>query len=130
MNTSSEWIAMAVTKDLKFTANYESDLADDDEDGISNYQELVLYGTDPLQRDSDKDGVWDFAELKLGTDPNKSQSTFLEYAKHNGLITELDSFYFEYIGRNQVISNPSAYNLVTISSYDQMVQIRRISVWL
>ena len=122
MNTSSEWITMAVTKDLKFTANYESDLADDDEDGISNYQELVLYETDPTQRDSDNDGVWDFAELELGTDPNKSLSTFLEYAKHNGLIKELDSFWLIQTGRNQVVSSPSAYNLVTKSSYDQMVQ--------
>ncbi len=43
--------------------------SDADEDGISNYDEINVYGTDPDNFDSDGDGVPDGSELKLGIDP-------------------------------------------------------------
>jgi hypothetical protein len=46
---------------------------DDDHDGISNFHELSL-GTDPDNPDTDGDGVWDVDELTHGTDPTKSDS--------------------------------------------------------
>lgn len=43
-------------------------LADDDEDGLLNYQE-GWYGTDPSLADTDGGGVSDYDELNSGTDP-------------------------------------------------------------
>ncbi len=42
---------------------------DTDEDGLSDSDELLVYGTDPFVRDSDGDGVLDDVELSLGTNP-------------------------------------------------------------
>jgi len=41
---------------------------DDDGDGLTNYQEIMLYGTDPAKKDSDGDGYDD--KWELGKDPN------------------------------------------------------------
>ncbi|MBB5353873.1 pectin methylesterase-like acyl-CoA thioesterase [Haloferula luteola] len=42
---------------------------DDDMDGLSNLLEFETYGTDPLQSDTDGDGVEDGEEIAGGTDP-------------------------------------------------------------
>ncbi len=42
---------------------------DSDKDGISNYDEINIYGTDPFDADSDKDGYVDGAEIMGGFDP-------------------------------------------------------------
>jgi hypothetical protein len=43
--------------------------ADNDEDGLSDGDELILYGTDPFDADSDDDGLEDGTEVAAGTDP-------------------------------------------------------------
>ncbi|MDE6713735.1 MAG: thrombospondin type 3 repeat-containing protein, partial [Lachnospiraceae bacterium] len=43
--------------------------ADSDYDGISDYDELHVYGTDPVNADSDGDGIKDGDETSLGLDP-------------------------------------------------------------
>ncbi|MDA7656468.1 leucine-rich repeat protein [Akkermansiaceae bacterium] len=55
-------------------ANFEQDTRDSDEDGLSNYQELVVFNTDPTDSDSDDDGYLDGQEQTEGTDPNESNS--------------------------------------------------------
>jgi hypothetical protein len=55
---------------------------DTDGDGLSDYEELYIYFTDPTNPDSDFDGVSDYFEVMAGTDPNSADSTFR--------ITELD----------------------------------------
>ena len=42
---------------------------DHDFDGLSTYGEVMLYGTNPALKDSDRDGLEDAAELEAGTDP-------------------------------------------------------------
>jgi hypothetical protein len=42
---------------------------DSDEDGLSDGDELIIYGTDPFDADSDDDGLWDGAEVAAGTEP-------------------------------------------------------------
>ena len=42
---------------------------DTDGDGLDDIEEIEDYGTDPLKRDTDDDGIEDADELKLGLDP-------------------------------------------------------------
>ena len=42
---------------------------DNDGDGLTDYDELTLYGTDPSMPDTDLDGLPDAAELAAGTNP-------------------------------------------------------------
>ena len=43
--------------------------SDSDDDGLSDYQEIVIHGTDPLSQDSDNDGLNDSEELMWSSDP-------------------------------------------------------------
>ena len=44
--------------------------ADTDGDGLTNWEEVYIYGTDPNDPDTDDDGLWDGEEVKIyGTDP-------------------------------------------------------------
>ena len=48
---------------------------DSDGDGLSDYDEIYIYGTDPLNPDTDGDGLSDYDEIFLyGTDPLKIDS--------------------------------------------------------
>jgi len=42
---------------------------DSDNDGLSDYDEVLIHGTDPNNPDSDGDGINDSAEVQLGFDP-------------------------------------------------------------
>jgi hypothetical protein len=47
---------------------------DDDDDGLSDADEVGKYCTDPFDRDSDDDGIEDGAEIKAGTNPRSSDT--------------------------------------------------------
>jgi len=49
-------------------------LVDTDEDGLSDYDEVKKYKTNPLKEDTDGDGISDNGEIKLGLDPLKVKS--------------------------------------------------------
>ncbi len=64
---------------------------DSDEDGISDYDEVNLYQTNPFIADTDGDGYIDSAEITLGYDPHDSRSeAYIEYesAKEVGIVRE------------------------------------------
>jgi hypothetical protein len=42
---------------------------DSDEDGLSDWDEVNVYGTDPHKKDTDDDGLDDGKEIKIGTNP-------------------------------------------------------------
>ncbi|MFH0873524.1 MAG: hypothetical protein V1846_01640 [Candidatus Komeilibacteria bacterium] len=46
---------------------------DTDADGLTDYDEIYLYGTSPYLKDTDSDGVADGTEVQRGTDPNCDQ---------------------------------------------------------
>ena len=62
-NDPTEWL----DTDLDGTGN-NADL-DDDDDGLSDADEVNIYGTDPLKSDTDGDGISDYDEVNNGTDP-------------------------------------------------------------
>ena len=68
---------LTLTMDTNKTvgATFAPDLGDADGDGLSNYSEVVIYGTDPLNPDSDGDFSGDGFEVNNSSDPNvKSES--------------------------------------------------------
>ncbi len=46
---------------------------DTDSDGLSDYEELYIYGSSPYLEDSDSDGINDQKEIASGSDPNCPQ---------------------------------------------------------
>jgi len=54
-------------------ALFAQDIRDPDQDGLTNYRELVLHGTDPNDADSDGDGFNDGLEIAENTNPNAAQ---------------------------------------------------------
>ena len=47
----------------------KADLADSDGDGLTDREEVQVYGTDPLKQDTDGDGPNDGTEVAAGYDP-------------------------------------------------------------
>jgi uncharacterized repeat protein (TIGR02543 family) len=59
---------LTITMDADKTvgATFEKDLSDSDSDGLTAYDELVLYGTNPALADTDGDGLSDGYEVGVG----------------------------------------------------------------
>lgn len=73
-------IAQRIEKDV---------FADSDSDGISDYDEVRIYKTDPLVADSDGDGFIDGAEVESGFDPTDSRreaAITYESPKEKGIV--------------------------------------------
>jgi len=54
-------------------------LRDSDMDGISDYDEINIYGTDPNSMDSDNDGYFDGVEIITGFNPVDGSNSVVEY---------------------------------------------------
>ncbi len=59
---------LTITMDADKTvgATFEKDMSDSDSDGLTAYDELVTYGTNPVLADTDGDGLSDGYELGIG----------------------------------------------------------------
>ncbi len=55
-------------------ATFVEDTRDPDGDGLTNYQEIIVYGTNPELADTDGDGVNDGQEIADGTNPLAADS--------------------------------------------------------
>ncbi len=62
---------------------------DTDGDGLTDYEEIYVYGTDPLNPDTDGDGFSDGQEIEMGTDPLDPRDP--PFIRDN----ELHTIYFE-----------------------------------
>lgn len=71
-------------------ANFAQDLADNDGDGISNYDEIIVYGSNPSQPDSNNDGITDPQAVGLGYSPGFNFGPLLVFLKTNN--TSANSF--------------------------------------
>ena len=65
------------------TANFTQDGRDSDGDGLTNYQEIVIYGTNPNQKDTNSDGVEDGKAVALGYNPTFDFSPLLNFFQTN-----------------------------------------------
>jgi uncharacterized repeat protein (TIGR02543 family) len=69
-NGSVNPLSMQVYGDLlTVTANFAPDTRDTDADGLSNYDECVIFGTNPTLNDTDGDGYLDGTEVTCGSNP-------------------------------------------------------------
>lgn len=54
--------------DLNSSVSFNPDV-DTDGDGLSDYDEINIYGTSPYLEDTDSDGISDYDEIMRGSDP-------------------------------------------------------------
>ena len=59
-----------LTEDQILIATFEPDLSDNDQDGLSLYDEVVIYGSDPNQPDTSGDGLLDGVLVLMGLEPS------------------------------------------------------------
>lgn len=68
-------LPLLMDSDKTIGATFAPDLNDDDQDGLTNWQEIVIFGTTPGVIDSDGDGLTDAKEVNLyGTNPTLQDS--------------------------------------------------------
>ena len=83
---------------VNLEAIFEPDLNDNDGDGLSNFEEIVILGTNPDSSDTDSDGRTDKSEVNNGSNPRVFDSTrFLnDQTAFNGWVfSEWLGYYFE-----------------------------------
>jgi len=88
---------------------------DSDQDGLSDYDELKVYGTSPFFADTDSDGLSDAREVADGTDPNcpVGQNCFATVLQDSAKITFDDSALNSKL--QQVASNPAEIRKLLIA---------------
>jgi chitodextrinase len=93
--TEPERVVKEVSRILTLRANATTS-ADIDKDGISDYDETYIYGTNPNKMDTDGDGISDDDEILAGIDPIKKIITPVPYEdpKEVVLATKIDSKIF------------------------------------
>jgi formylglycine-generating enzyme required for sulfatase activity len=71
---SSNPLSILLNSNKTIGATFEQDLGDSDTDGLTNYQELAVYHTNPNLKDSDGDGFHDGYEVEHGYSPTNPAS--------------------------------------------------------
>lgn len=72
------------TENVTATASFAQDTTDSDGDGLSNYQEIVTYGTLPGNPDTDGDQIPDGAEVQTTfTNPLSSDAALVNFVEEN-----------------------------------------------
>ena len=71
-------LTITVVAAKTITANFAQDTSDDDGDGLSNYEEMAVHGTDKTKADTDGDGLGDKVEIDAGGDPKVSNAAYID----------------------------------------------------
>lgn len=59
-------LSLTINQDRTVGASFIQDIRDTDDDGLTNYAELVEFGSNPNDKDTDNDGIADGAEVNAG----------------------------------------------------------------
>ena len=70
------------TASTTITAEYTPDTNDDDNDGLTNYDEIAVHGSDPAQVDSSGDGIEDGTAVESGLDPTTA---------YDGIVSDIQT---------------------------------------
>lgn len=116
-------ISFTMDSNKSVTANFAQDTADADADGLSNYQEIVIYGTNPNQKDSNTDGLEDGQAVSLGYSPAFNFGALITFLKTNppsGLYSQTQYDSQRTTGRNDILNAPNSYDLYTTNQIHTM----------
>ena len=83
-------VALTMDSNKGITASFVQDTRDNDVDGLSNYQEIVTYGTNPNQKDTNSDSIEDGQAVTLGYSPTFNFSALISHLQSHpptGLYT-------------------------------------------
>ena len=69
--------SFTVTSDQTLIAQFDEDLSDEDEDGLSLYDEVITYGSDPTLADTSGDGLSDGMLVMMGLNPTVNFSNLI-----------------------------------------------------
>ena len=66
----TQWEAVFENEYYKVNERLQDIIVDTDDDGLRDYEEKIIYKTNPLKQDTDSDGYFDGDEVRDGFDPN------------------------------------------------------------
>jgi len=75
-NSSESNTSFLINADFNITASFGEDTSDLDNDGLSNYFEIVVFDSNMSNPDTDGDGFTDFEENRTGLDPSQPNSDY------------------------------------------------------
>ncbi len=101
--------------DLWITANFIPDTNDDDGDGLTNYDEVIIYGTDPELPDTNGDGILDGEAVANGLDPATDYSGVVNLVVADPIRFGVDPQPWITEGIESVLSDPHPYGLYSES---------------
>jgi len=90
LSSTTNPITVIMDSDKTISANFENDISDSDGDGLSNYDEIYVHGSNPNLQDSNNDGINDGVSVGLGYSPMINFSSLKNYYLTNppvGLYT-------------------------------------------
>lgn len=76
-------ISVTMNSSKTVIANFAQDLSDNDADGLSNHDEIIIHNSDPNQADSNLDGLTDLQAVGLGYLPSFNFGPLLGYLRTN-----------------------------------------------
>ena len=85
-------LTFKISSDQSLTAVFTKDLSDDDQDGLSNHDELIIHSTSIDDNDTDNDGLSDGLEIYLGSSPIQSDKAIVDYFLNQNLPKEEKSY--------------------------------------
>ena len=107
-------VSFVAGQDLQATANFSRDTKDDDGDGLTNYEELVVHSTNPSLSDTDGDGLSDKEEVLAGMDASTSNKALIDQisaaiGSKGAEETPYTEGWFYLPGRGWLFTNKSSY---------------------
>ena len=109
-NSSESNTSFLIYADFNITATFTEDISDLDDDGLSNYYELVVFDSNISNPDTDGDGFTDFEENRTGLDPNQPNTDYKLLL--DSALAEANASGFS-SGLNWAYSNRKIYELNT-----------------
>jgi len=109
-NSSESNTSFIIYADFNITATFTEDISDLDDDGLSNYYELVVFDSNISNPDTDGDGFTDFEENRTGLDPNQPNTDYKLLL--DSALAEANTSGFS-SGLNWAYSNRKIYELNT-----------------